>query len=89
MINELFFSFMTALMLCMGLIPLLRLVAERFQVMDLPGERKVHAHPIPRIGGVAFAIGACASIAWWGTKDTTTIFCIAGMHDHCGVWRMG
>lgn len=78
MINELFFSSMTALMLCMGLIPLLRLVAERFQVMDLPGERKVHAHPIPRIGGVAFAIGACASIAWWGAKDTTTISVLLG-----------
>jgi UDP-GlcNAc:undecaprenyl-phosphate GlcNAc-1-phosphate transferase len=78
MINELFFSSMTALLLCMGLIPLLRLVAERFQVMDLPGERKVHAHPIPRIGGVAFAIGACASIAWWGAKDTTTISVLLG-----------
>ncbi len=78
MTNELFFSSMTALLLCMGLIPLLRLVAERFQVMDLPGERKVHAHPIPRIGGVAFAIGACASIAWWGAKDTTTISVLLG-----------
>ncbi|NGZ01423.1 MAG: hypothetical protein CV090_00030 [Nitrospira sp. WS238] len=78
MINELFFSSMTALLLCMGLIPPLRLVATRFQVMDLPGERKVHAHPVPRIGGVAFAIGACASIAWWGAKDATTLSVLLG-----------
>lgn len=78
MMNELFFSSMTALLLCMGLIPPLRLVAERFQVMDVPGGRKVHEHPVPRIGGVAFAIGACASIAWWGAKDATTLSVLLG-----------
>lgn len=78
MINELFFSSMTALLLCMGLIPPLRLAAERFQVMDVPGGRKVHEHPVPRIGGLAFAIGACASIAWWGTKDATTLSVLLG-----------
>ncbi|MDH5740373.1 MAG: undecaprenyl/decaprenyl-phosphate alpha-N-acetylglucosaminyl 1-phosphate transferase [Nitrospira sp.] len=78
MINELFFSFMTALLLCMGLIPPLRLVAKRFQVMDLPGGRKVHEHPVPRIGGLAFAVGACASIAWWGAKDETTLSVLLG-----------
>jgi UDP-GlcNAc:undecaprenyl-phosphate/decaprenyl-phosphate GlcNAc-1-phosphate transferase len=78
MINELFFSFMTALLLCMGLIPPLRLAAERFDVMDVPGGRKVHEHPVPRIGGLAFAVGACASIAWWGTKDATTLSALLG-----------
>lgn len=76
--NELFLSCMTALLVCMALIPPLRLAAERFQVMDLPGERKVHEHPIPRVGGLAFAIGACASIAWWGTRDATTFSVLLG-----------
>lgn len=78
MVNELFFSFMTALLLSMALIPPLRLVAERFQVMDLPGERKVHEHPIPRVGGLAFAIGACASIAWWVPKDAVALSVLVG-----------
>lgn len=78
MINELFFSSMTALLLCMGLIPPLRLAAERFQVMDVPGGRKVHEHPVPRIGGLAFAIGACASIGWWGAQDATTLSVLLG-----------
>ncbi|MDH4371680.1 MAG: undecaprenyl/decaprenyl-phosphate alpha-N-acetylglucosaminyl 1-phosphate transferase [Nitrospira sp.] len=78
MINELFFSSMTALLLCMGLIPPLRLAAERFQVMDLPGGRKVHEHPVPRIGGLAFAIGACVSIGCWGAKDETTLSVLLG-----------
>lgn len=76
--NELFFSSMTALLLCMALIPPLRLAAERFQVMDLPGGRKVHEHPIPRVGGLAFAVGACASIAWWGARDATTFSVLVG-----------
>ena len=78
MMNELFFSSMTALLVSMALIPPLRMAAERFQVMDLPGERKVHEHPVPRIGGLAFAIGACASIAWWGPKDATTLSVLLG-----------
>jgi len=78
MMNELFFSSMTALLLCMALIPPLRLAAERFQVMDLPGGRKVHEHPIPRVGGLAFAAGACASIAWWSAKDATTLSVLVG-----------
>ncbi len=78
MMNELFFSSMTALLVCMALIPPLRLAAERFQVMDVPGGRKVHEHPVPRVGGLAFAVGACASIAWWGARDATTFSVLAG-----------
>ncbi len=36
MMNELFFSAMTSLLVSMALIPPLRLAAVRFQVMDLP-----------------------------------------------------
>ncbi|MFO0779545.1 MAG: MraY family glycosyltransferase, partial [Nitrospira sp.] len=66
---------------CMALIPFLRIVAERFQIMDQPGGRKVHEYAVPRIGGIAFAIGACASIAWWGPKDATTFSVLVG----CGI----
>ena len=78
MMNELFFSSMTALLVCMALIPPLRIAAERFQVMDLPGERKVHEHPVPRVGGLAFAVGACIAIAWWGDRDATTFSVLLG-----------
>jgi len=76
--SELFFSFMTSLFICMALIPPLRLMAERFSIMDLPGERKVHQHPVPRMGGIAFALGAIASILWWGPKDSTTLSVLLG-----------
>jgi UDP-GlcNAc:undecaprenyl-phosphate GlcNAc-1-phosphate transferase len=78
MSSELFFSFMTSLLICMALIPPLRLLAGRFHVIDQPGERKVHQHPVPRIGGIAFAVGACASIVWWAPKDSTTLSVLLG-----------
>jgi len=78
MTSELFFSFIMSLLICMALIPPLRLVAARFHIMDQPGERKVHEHPVPRIGGIAFAIGAFASILWWGPKNSTTLSVLLG-----------
>jgi UDP-GlcNAc:undecaprenyl-phosphate GlcNAc-1-phosphate transferase len=76
--SNLFFSFITSLLICMALIPPLRLLAGRFHIMDQPGERKVHQHPVPRVGGIAFAIGALASILWWGPKDSTTLSVLLG-----------
>lgn len=62
----------------MALIPPLRFFAGRFHFMDQPGERKVHQHPIPRVGGIAFAIGALGSILWWVPKDPTTLSVLLG-----------
>ena len=76
--NELFFSFITSLLLCMALIPPLRLLADRFHIMDQPGERKVHQHPVPRVGGIAFAVGAFGSILWWAPQNSTTLSVLLG-----------
>ena len=76
--SDLFLSFITSLLITMALIPALRLLAERFHFMDQPGERKVHQHPIPRIGGIAFGIGAIASILWWVPKSSTTLSVLVG-----------
>ena len=76
--SDLFLSFITSLLITMALIPALRLLAERFHFMDQPGERKVHQHPIPRIGGIAFGIGAIASILWWVPKNSTTLSVLVG-----------
>ena len=76
--SDIFFSFITSLLICMALIPPLRFFAGRFHFMDQPGERKVHQHPIPRVGGIAFAIGALGSILWWVPKDPTTLSVLLG-----------
>ena len=76
--SEFFFSFITSLLIGMALIPPLRLLAARFQIMDQPGERKVHQHPVPRMGGIAFGIGAFVSILSWGPKDSITLSALLG-----------
>jgi UDP-GlcNAc:undecaprenyl-phosphate GlcNAc-1-phosphate transferase len=76
--SELFYSFMTSLLICMALIPPLRFMAERFSIVDAPGERKVHQDPVPMVGGIAFALGAFACILWWGPKDSTTLSILLG-----------
>ena len=40
-------------------------VADRFSVIDIPNERKVHTVAIPRVGGVAMVVGACIPIILW------------------------
>ncbi|MEB2340162.1 MAG: MraY family glycosyltransferase [Nitrospirales bacterium] len=69
MTSAVFFSFITSLFICMALIPPLQLNAGRWSFMDLPGGRKVHANPIPRIGGIAFGFAALLSIFFWGPQD--------------------
>lgn len=46
-----------ALTITVALIPPLANAASRFHLLDRPGERKVHAMPIPRIGGIAMVAG--------------------------------
>jgi UDP-GlcNAc:undecaprenyl-phosphate GlcNAc-1-phosphate transferase len=45
--------------------PILINLACRAKIMDIPNDRKVHCDPIPRIGGVAMALGAFVSILIW------------------------
>ncbi|NGZ96166.1 MAG: hypothetical protein CV089_08575 [Nitrospira sp. WS110] len=69
MTSAVFFAFITSLFLCMALIPPLQLNAGRWRFMDQPGERKVHANPIPRIGGIAFGSAALLSVFFWVPQD--------------------
>src|SRR5205809_3007731 len=52
-------SFLLALVLT----PLVRTLCHRFGLVDLPGDRKVHQHPIPRSGGIAIALSYAGAYA--------------------------
>jgi UDP-GlcNAc:undecaprenyl-phosphate GlcNAc-1-phosphate transferase len=45
----------------MAWLPLLARLASKWGIVDQPGGRKVHAAPIPRIGGLAMALGVFAA----------------------------
>lgn len=61
-----------SLFLTIVLVPVVKILAVRLQIYDMPGPRKVHRQPIPRIGGIAMAIGAFVSIIFWAPLDEAT-----------------
>jgi len=53
--------FLTALVVTYLLTPLVRSLACRFGIMDMPGERRQHIHPTARGGGLAVVLGVQAA----------------------------
>jgi UDP-GlcNAc:undecaprenyl-phosphate GlcNAc-1-phosphate transferase len=49
--------FLLAMVVTIAWLPVLGRIAARWHIVDQPGDRKVHSAPIPRIGGVAMAVG--------------------------------
>jgi UDP-GlcNAc:undecaprenyl-phosphate GlcNAc-1-phosphate transferase len=66
---EMLYGFVVAMTVTMALIPLLIRIAQRAHIVDLPGPRKVHASPIPRVGGIAMAVGVLLALLLWGHFD--------------------
>jgi UDP-GlcNAc:undecaprenyl-phosphate/decaprenyl-phosphate GlcNAc-1-phosphate transferase len=61
-----------ALVVSLAVTPIVRLVAERYGLLDRPdAERKVHQQPVPRLGGLAIAIafGVALAFAALATPD--------------------
>lgn len=61
----LFPTLMLSLLITIGMIPLLKTTALHFNAVDLPNPRKVHTTPMPKVGGVAMALGAMVPILIW------------------------
>ena len=55
-------GFILAMSVTMVLMPLLMRWAVPLGIIDMPEARKVHATPVPRIGGVAMGGGICAAL---------------------------
>jgi len=49
-------------LLAMLLVPIVSRLAKRHRLVDAPGPRKVHRMPVPRIGGIAFAVATLALV---------------------------
>lgn len=79
-------AFFTALVLS----PVIRDVFRSYNVVDNPGRRKVHAYPIPRLGGIAIAVAFAAglltapdseAIAWRILPGAAMIFLTGALDD--------
>ena len=70
---DLLLAFVIAMVVTVALIPLLVRVAGRLQMLDEPASRKVHAQPVPRVGGIAMAVGALVPLCLWLPMDSTLV----------------
>jgi UDP-GlcNAc:undecaprenyl-phosphate GlcNAc-1-phosphate transferase len=61
----LFPTLILSLLITVTLVPILKVFALRYKAVDMPNSRKVHNNPVPRIGGVAMALGAVVPIVIW------------------------
>lgn len=62
----------------MALIPLMMRYASTLGMVDYPDARKVHALPIPRVGGVGIAIGTLIPVLLWIPLDNTITAFLTG-----------
>lgn len=61
----LFPTLVLSLLITIALVPILKKLALRYKAVDMPNSRKVHHIPVPRIGGLAMALGAVVPIMIW------------------------
>ncbi|MDY6953454.1 MAG: MraY family glycosyltransferase, partial [Thermodesulfobacteriota bacterium] len=51
-----------SMFITLSLIPWFTKLAVRIHAVDVPNERKVHPHPVPKSGGLAMALGAVVPV---------------------------
>src|SRR5215813_3298808 len=79
-----YFFLLIAAALSFGLTPLVRSVAQWVGAVDQPGERKIHAVPIPRLGGVSVVVsGLLTVLSVWEFERVTG----GAMQIDPGVWK--
>ena len=66
---EFLLAFILAMTVTVALIPPLMRRAGALHVLDAPEERKVHAGLMPRVGGIAMALGAVGPLLLWLDLD--------------------
>jgi UDP-GlcNAc:undecaprenyl-phosphate/decaprenyl-phosphate GlcNAc-1-phosphate transferase len=82
--------FASAMMIAIGSTPLFRKVAPALGFMDQPSARKVHAHPVPRLGGVAIYLGCILALLVFGDRfyvpQLVSILVGASLVSLLGLW---
>lgn len=72
------FSFIVGLFASILLVPSLMRVVGSLGFLDQPNPRKIHEHAIPRVGGIAIAVGVLLPTLLWAREDTWLSGCLLG-----------
>src|SRR5438876_6428428 len=89
-IGPLLLIFMTALVFSVLATPLVKRLAHRYGVLDAPSARKIHANPVPLLGGAAIWAAVIAGLAFFGNlgyvAQSASILVGATLMSVLGVW---
>lgn len=72
-------TFVLAMFITMALIPPLMRGAQNLRLVDIPDDRKTHVGAIPRIGGIAMAVGALVPMIVWLPLDRELVGVLLGL----------
>lgn len=72
------FALLTALVISVSIIPVAIRFASNLGMVDMPDPRKVHAFPIPRVGGIGIVVGSLVSILLWVPLDNMMLAYLFG-----------
>ena len=64
-----FSTLLSSIFITVSLIPIMIKLADKYQMVDIPDVRKIHTIPVPRIGGLAMALGASVPVILWSAAD--------------------
>jgi UDP-GlcNAc:undecaprenyl-phosphate GlcNAc-1-phosphate transferase len=82
--------FLAALVCVLLATPVAKRVARRYDVLDAPSTRKIHANPVPLLGGLAMYVAVIASLILFGhleyVQQTASILIGATLMSMLGVW---
>lgn len=68
-LNELFRTGGASFLIAVILTPMVRDLFRSYNVVDRPGWRKMHVHPIPRVGGIAIAVAYLGALLLLSRDD--------------------
>jgi len=71
-------GFLLSLLITIALIPIVNRIAVKIHAIDVPDERKVHDHPIPRSGGIAMALGVILPVLLLVPKNPSLVSYVIG-----------
>ncbi|MCS7059975.1 MAG: MraY family glycosyltransferase [Anaerolineae bacterium] len=69
MLNTVIILFVGALVIALAMTPVSKWLAPHVGVMDRPNARKIHAAPVPRMGGLAIFIAVMAVVGLFGGQQ--------------------
>jgi len=86
-------AFLSSFVLALILTPLAKYLSHRFKVLDHPGHRKIHAKPVPLMGGVAIFLSFAAASGFLGLEMRELagllvvglLFVLFGLLDDAGI----